>query len=75
MPAKATAQRTRRPAKVWAGLATVLGAPDLREKLAVEAIEAIEPMVMSPKQFAAFIKVDITRWTRLAKDRNIALDS
>ena len=53
-------------------LATVLRASDLREKLAVEAIE---PMVMSPEQFAAFIKADIARWTRLAKDRNIALDS
>jgi tripartite-type tricarboxylate transporter receptor subunit TctC len=53
-------------------LATVLKAPDLREKLAVEAIE---PMVMSPDQFAAFIKTDIARWTRIAKDRNIQLDS
>jgi len=53
-------------------LATVLKAPDLREKLAVEAIE---PMVMSPEQFAAFIKTDIARWTRIAKDRNIQLDS
>ena len=61
-----------RESLLQAGLAAVLGAPDLREKLAVEAIE---PMVMSPEQFAAFIKVDITRWTRLAKDRNIALDS
>ena len=53
-------------------LATVLKAPDLREKLAVEAIE---PMVMSPEQFAAFIKTDIARWTKLAKDRKIELDS
>ncbi|ABE43221.1 Bug family tripartite tricarboxylate transporter substrate binding protein [Polaromonas sp. JS666] len=53
-------------------LATVLKAPDLREKLAVEAIE---PMVMSPEQFAAFIKADIVRWTKLAKDRKIELDS
>ncbi|HEY3047857.1 MAG TPA: tripartite tricarboxylate transporter substrate binding protein [Polaromonas sp.] len=53
-------------------LATVLKAPDLREKLAVEAIE---PMVMSPEQFAAFIKTDIARWSKLAKDRKIELDS
>ncbi len=53
-------------------LAMVLRAPDLREKL---SIEAIEPMVMSPEQFAAFIKTDIARWTRLAKDRKIELDS
>ena len=53
-------------------LATVLRAPDLREKLAVEAIE---PMVMSPERFAAFIKTDIARWTQLARERKIALDS
>jgi tripartite-type tricarboxylate transporter receptor subunit TctC len=53
-------------------LATILKAPDLREKL---AIEAIEPIVMSPDQFAAFIKKDIARWTKLAKDRNIEMDS
>ncbi len=53
-------------------LAVVLKAPDLREKLAVEAIE---PNVMTPEQFAAFMKVDIARWTRIAKDRGIQLDS
>ena len=53
-------------------LATVLTAPDLREKLSVEAIE---PIVMSPEQFAAFIKFDIARWTKLAKERKIELDS
>ena len=53
-------------------LASVLRAPDLREKLSVEAIE---PTAMSPEQFANFIKTDITRWTRLAKDRKIELDS
>jgi tripartite-type tricarboxylate transporter receptor subunit TctC len=53
-------------------LVTVLRAPDLREKLSVEAIE---PMVMTPDEFAAFIKSDIVRWTKLAKDRKIELDS
>ena len=53
-------------------LATVLKAPDLREKLSVEAIE---PLVMSPEQFGAFIKTDIARWTKLARDRKIELDS
>ena len=53
-------------------LAVILKAPDLREKLSVEAIE---PIVMSPEQFAAFIKTDIARWSRLAKERKIELDS
>jgi tripartite-type tricarboxylate transporter receptor subunit TctC len=53
-------------------LATVLRAPDLREKLSVEAIE---PLVMGPEQFGDFIKTDIERWTRLARARNIQLES
>ena len=52
-------------------LATVLRAPDLRDKLAVEAIE---PIVMSPDEFSAFIKTDIARWIKLAKERKIELD-
>ena len=53
-------------------LAVVLKSPDLRDKLAVEAIE---PITMSPEQFAAFIKTDIARWTKLARDRKIELES
>ena len=53
-------------------LAAVLRAPDLREKLSVEAIE---PIVMGPDQFGEFIKHDIARWTALAKARKIELDS
>ena len=52
-------------------LAVVLRAPDARDKLSVEAIE---PIVMLPEQFAAFIKADIARWSKLAKDKNIALE-
>ena len=53
-------------------LGTVLKAPDLREKLSVEAIE---PIVMTPEQFGDFIKIDIARWTQLARERKIELDS
>ena len=53
-------------------LATVLRAPDLREKLSVEAIE---PIVMQPEEFAAFIKTDIARWTKVARERNIHLEN
>jgi tripartite-type tricarboxylate transporter receptor subunit TctC len=53
-------------------LAGVLTAPDLREKL---AIEAVEPNPMSPEAFGAFMRADIARWTTLAKARNIQLDS
>jgi tripartite-type tricarboxylate transporter receptor subunit TctC len=53
-------------------LATVLAAPDLREKLSVEAVE---PTPMSPEQFGAFMRADIARWTQVAKARNIQLDN
>jgi tripartite-type tricarboxylate transporter receptor subunit TctC len=53
-------------------LDTVLRAPDLRDKLSVEAIE---PMPMTSEQFGQFIKTDIDRWTKLAKARGIELDS
>jgi tripartite-type tricarboxylate transporter receptor subunit TctC len=53
-------------------LATVLTAPDLREKL---ALEAVEPIVMTPEQFGEFIRADIARWTQVARARNIQLDN
>jgi len=49
----------------------VLKEPDLRERLAVEAVE---PMPMTPEQFGQYIRADIQRWTALAKARNIHLD-
>jgi len=49
----------------------VLKAPELAEKLAGEAVE---PWPMSPEQFGQYIKADLTRWTALAKARNIRLD-
>ena len=53
-------------------LNTLLSAPDLREKL---SIEAVEPMPMSAEQFGQYIKADIARWTQLARARNIQLDN
>jgi tripartite-type tricarboxylate transporter receptor subunit TctC len=53
-------------------LGNILTAPDLRERLAAEAVE---PQPMAPDAFAAFIRADIARWSKLAKARNIDLDS
>jgi tripartite-type tricarboxylate transporter receptor subunit TctC len=53
-------------------LNTVLKAPDLREKLSVEAVD---PMPMSAQQFGDYLRADIARWTRLARERNIQLDN
>jgi tripartite-type tricarboxylate transporter receptor subunit TctC len=53
-------------------LATVLSAPDMREKLAAEALA---PTPMSPAVFSDFMKADIARWTRVARERKIDLDA
>lgn len=53
-------------------LNTVLKAPDMGEKL---SIEAIQPMPMSPQQFGDYIRADVARWTQLARDRNIQLEN
>jgi len=53
-------------------LNAVLQQPDLREKLSVEAIE---PMPMSAEAFGRFVQQDLARWTQLARERNIQLDS
>ena len=53
-------------------LNTVLAAPDMRQKLAAEALD---PEPMSPSAFAKFIAADIARWTAIARDRKIDLDA
>lgn len=53
-------------------LATVLKAPDLREKLSVEAVE---PQPMAADEFGRYMQADLARWSKLAKARNIELDS
>jgi tripartite-type tricarboxylate transporter receptor subunit TctC len=53
-------------------LNAVLQQPDLRDKLSVEAIE---PLPMSADAFGRFVQQDIARWTALARERNIQLDS
>ncbi len=53
-------------------LNAVLKAPDLAEKL---AIEAVEPMPMSATQFGDYMKADLVRWTELARERKIELDN
>jgi tripartite-type tricarboxylate transporter receptor subunit TctC len=52
-------------------LASVLRAPDLAEKLSAEAVT---PWVMTPEEYGQYTRSEITRWTALAKARNIQLD-
>jgi tripartite-type tricarboxylate transporter receptor subunit TctC len=53
-------------------LNSVLTGGELRDRL---ASEAVEPMPMAPAAFAQYIAADIARWTKLARERNIELDS
>jgi tripartite-type tricarboxylate transporter receptor subunit TctC len=50
----------------------VLTGPDLKDKLAAEAVD---PTPMAPEAFATFIREDIARWTRIARERKIDLDA
>ena len=49
-----------------------IGTPELQKRLSGEALDV---MPMSPEQFGRFMQADITRWAKLAKDRNITLDN
>ena len=53
-------------------LNAVLTGPDLRDRLSAEAVE---PSPMTPEAFGQFIREDIARWTKLARDRKIDLDA
>jgi tripartite-type tricarboxylate transporter receptor subunit TctC len=67
-PAKLPAEITQ---KLNAEINKALAAPALRERLSAEAID---PMPMTPPQFAAYIEADIARYRKLAQERNISLD-
>ena len=59
-------------ARLNESLGSVLTGGDLKDKLAAEAVE---PWPMRPDAFGQFIREDIARWTKVAKDRNIDLDA
>jgi tripartite-type tricarboxylate transporter receptor subunit TctC len=67
-PAKMRPEVTQR---LNAEIGKALAAPALQQRLIAEAIE---PMPMTPEQFGAFIRAELERYTRLAKERNIKLD-
>lgn len=67
-PAKLPDAITR---KLNEAINAALATPELRERLSGEALE---PMPMSPEQFARYVEADIARWTKLARDRRISLE-
>ena len=58
-------------AKLNAELNKVLALPEFSEKMTSEAMTL---MPMTPQQFANYIKEDIARWAKVAKDRNIEIE-
>ena len=58
-------------AKLNTELNKVLALPDFSEKMTSEAMTL---MPMTPPQFTNYIKEDIARWAKVAKDRNIEID-
>ncbi len=48
----------------------LLQSPDLAERLSGEALQ---PMPMTPEQFGQYMRDDIDKWSKLAKDRGIQI--
>jgi tripartite-type tricarboxylate transporter receptor subunit TctC len=48
----------------------MLGSADFRDRL---SSEALEPMPMTPEQFSRYIRDDVARWSKLAKERGIQI--
>jgi tripartite-type tricarboxylate transporter receptor subunit TctC len=48
----------------------LLAKPEFRDRL---SSEALEPMSMSPEQFARYMADDVARWSKLAKERGIQI--
>ena len=67
-PARMPAEVTRR---LNAEINKAIATPALRERLSGEAID---PMPMTPEQFGAYIQSEIARWSKLARERKIAIE-
>lgn len=52
-------------------LNATLAAPDMRERLAGEAVE---PMPMSPEAMGRYIQAEVQRWSALARERKIHVE-
>jgi tripartite-type tricarboxylate transporter receptor subunit TctC len=48
----------------------MLADPSFSERLSAEALQ---PMPMTPAQFAQYMRDDIAKWTKVAKERGIEL--
>ena len=66
---RATSQDAVR--KLQQEIARIIFVPEMEQRLAAEAAE---PVGSSPADFAAFLKADIARWTRVVREANIQVD-
>ena len=57
--------------KLQLEVAKIVFVPELERRLATDAAE---PVGSSPAEFAAFLKTDIARWTRVVREANIQVD-
>jgi tripartite-type tricarboxylate transporter receptor subunit TctC len=57
--------------KLAGEIAKVLSMPDIREKL---SSQGMEPFISTPDQFAALIKADLAKFTRIIKSADIKLE-
>jgi tripartite-type tricarboxylate transporter receptor subunit TctC len=57
--------------KLGAEIAKILALPDIRERL---LSQGMEPYISTPEQFAALIKADFAKYTRIIKTANIKLE-
>lgn len=53
-----------------AGIAGVWGTPDIKEKL---ASQALDPFISTPQQFSALLKADMAKYARIIKSGNIKI--
>ena len=54
--------------RLHAGLTRILQAPDMRERLAADGTD---PVGSSPDEFARYIKAELTKWAKVARDAGI----
>jgi len=57
--------------KLNAEFARTMSAPDVRDRLAADGAE---PTTGTPEQFGAFLRAEITRWTKVVKDAGIVAE-
>ena len=58
-------------AKLSQALNTALSQPELREKFAAAGLDTVSS---TPAEFAAFIRSEIAKWAKVAKEANIKID-